>query len=138
MGHNLEFIARDSQQTSLLCFKALQGLRLILSTNIDELDKLARGETLQKNDNTIPSAVSLPRKNTSRTKIKTKTVQDTGKDGFIRKVDGPTDWASSMVRVENLKTLRICFEPINFNNTIRLEYFQLHTIEEITSRISGA
>ena len=57
----------------------------------------------------------------------------------IRKVGEPTDWVSSIVIVEKPnKTLRICLDPRNLNTAVKREHFQLPTIEEITSRISGA
>ena len=58
--------------------------------------------------------------------------------GVIRKVDEPTDWVSSMVIVEKPnKTLRICLDPRNLNTAVKREHFQLPTIEETTSRMSG-
>ena len=60
--------------------------------------------------------------------------------GVIRKVDEPTDWVSSMVVVENPKSnkLRLCLDPKDSNHAIIEENLELPTIEEITSRMTGA
>ncbi|CAC5390471.1 unnamed protein product [Mytilus coruscus] len=55
------------------------------------------------------------------------------------KVDEPTDWVNSLVVVEKPKTgkLRICLDPRNLNKAIK-ETFALPTIEDITTRLTGA
>ena len=59
--------------------------------------------------------------------------------GVIEKVETPTDWVNSMVIVERPdKTLRICLDPRNFNDAVRRVHFQLPTVEEIGSRLTGA
>ena len=62
------------------------------------------------------------------------------KQGVIRKVDRPTDWVNSIAIVEKPGTgrLRICLDPKHLNEAIRREHFQLPTVEEIASRVSGA
>ena len=68
-----------------------------------------------------------------------KALSDMENDDVIRKVDEPTDWVTSIVIVEKPnKKLRICLDPRNLNSAIKREHFQLPTIEEITSRMSGA
>jgi hypothetical protein len=61
------------------------------------------------------------------------------KQGVIRKVDRPTDWVNSIAIVEKPGTgrLRICLDPKHLNGAIRREHFQLPTVEEIASRVSG-
>ena len=58
----------------------------------------------------------------------------------IKKVDQPTDWVNSLVIAEKSKTgkLRICLDPRDLNKAIKREHFQLPTIEDITTRLSGA
>ena len=60
--------------------------------------------------------------------------------GVIRKVDQPTDWVNSLVVIEKpqLKKLCVCLDPRPLNNAIRREHFQLPTLEDITTRLSGA
>ncbi|MCG7876437.1 MAG: RNase H-like domain-containing protein [Candidatus Thiodiazotropha endolucinida] len=156
MGHDLEFYVTDSRQTSLLGFKASQDLGLIkvvLAVNTNELDKLIREHPkafsglgcLEKPykimiDSTVTPVVNPPRKIpvALRKRVK-KALRDMEKDGVIRAVDEPTDWVNSMVIVEKPnKKLRICLDPRNLNTAIKREHFQLPTIEEITSRMSGA
>ena len=60
--------------------------------------------------------------------------------GVIKKVDEPTDWVNSLVVFEKPKSkkLRICLDPRPLNKAIRREHFQLPTLEDITTRLSGA
>ena len=60
--------------------------------------------------------------------------------GVIKKVEIPTDWVNSLVIVEKHKTkqLRICLDPRPLNKAIKREHFQLPTLEDITTRLSGA
>ena len=60
--------------------------------------------------------------------------------GVIKKVEIPTDWANSLVIMEKHKTkqLRICLDPRPLNKAIKHEHFQLPTLEDITTRLSGA
>ncbi|KAK0063547.1 Retrovirus-related Pol polyprotein from transposon 297-like Protein [Biomphalaria pfeifferi] len=60
-------------------------------------------------------------------------------DGFIEKVDHPTAWVNSLVIVEKKGGgLRICLGPRDTNKAIQREHYQLPTIEEIASRLSGS
>lgn len=48
------------------------------------------------------------------------------KDGFIAKVDIPTEWVSFLVIVEKPDgTLRICLDPRDLNKAIKRGHFQL-------------
>jgi len=59
--------------------------------------------------------------------------------GIISKVDGPTDWISSMVVVEKLSgDLRICLDPRNLNQYLKSDQFKIPTVEEMTVRIAGS
>ena len=62
------------------------------------------------------------------------------KKGVIRKVDVPTDWVNSIAIVEKPGTgkLRICLDPRHLNQAIKREHYQLPTVEEIATRVSGA
>ena len=156
MGRELEFYVTDSRQISLLGFKASQDLGLIevvLSVDTNELHKLTREHPkvfsglgcLEKTykiqiDSTVTPVVNPPRKIPAalRKRVK-KALNDMENDGVIRKVDEPTDWVNSMVIVDKPnKKLRICLDPRNLNTAIKREHFQLPTIEEITSRLTGA
>ena len=55
-------------------------------------------------------------------------------------MDQPTDWVNSLVVIEKPKTkkLRICLDPRPLNAAICREHFQLLTIEDITTRLTGA
>lgn len=59
--------------------------------------------------------------------------------GVIKKVDEPTEWVNSIVCAEKSSgKLRICLDPRDLNKAIKREYYQLPTIEEITTRLAGA
>ena len=61
------------------------------------------------------------------------------KTSVIRKIDKPTEWVNTVVVVEKQNGgLRICFDPRDLNKTIKREYYQLPTFEEIATRQSGA
>ena len=62
------------------------------------------------------------------------------RDKFIRKVTEPTDWVNSIVVVEKPKTgkLRICLDPKALNEAIRRPHFQIPTLDDIASQLSGA
>ncbi|XP_061729443.1 uncharacterized protein LOC133534338 [Cydia pomonella] len=59
--------------------------------------------------------------------------------GIIAKVEGPSDWVSSITVVKKSNgDLRICLDPKELNNAIKREHFRLPTIDEIVSNLSGA
>lgn len=59
--------------------------------------------------------------------------------GIIEKVIGPTDWVNSLViTVKKDNSLRLCLDPKPLNCAIKREHFQLPTLDEITSKLSGA
>ena len=59
-------------------------------------------------------------------------------DDIIATVSEPTKWVSSLLLVSKPEKLRICMDPRDLNQTIRREYYQMPTIEEIATRLSGA
>ncbi len=59
-------------------------------------------------------------------------------DGIIAKVDGPTDWVSSMVITEKKDgSLRICLDPQQLNEAIKREHFQIPTFEDVVCQLGG-
>ena len=59
--------------------------------------------------------------------------------GIIARVTVPTEWVSSLVVVPKKDSkLRICLDPRDLNAAIQREHYQLPTIEDIASRLSGA
>ena len=60
---------------------------------------------------------------------------------MIRKVDEPTEWVNSLVVVEKPKSkkLPVCLDPRpRLFTAIRREYYQLPTLEDIMTRLTGA
>ena len=59
-------------------------------------------------------------------------------DDIIATVSEPTDWVSSLLLVSKPGKLRICMDPRDLNRAIKREHYQMPTIEEIATRLSGA
>ena len=79
---------------------------------------------------TIPAAL--------RERVKAE-LDDMEKRRVIRKVEEPTNWFNSMAIVEKPDgSLRICLDPRHLNKAIKREYFELPTIEDITTRMANA
>ena len=92
-------------------------------------------------DPSVPPVVSPPRNQPAaiRERLK-KTLDEMEATGVIRKVDEPTEWVNSLVVVEKPKSkkLRVCLDPRPLNTAIRREHYQLPTLEDITTRLTGA
>lgn len=59
--------------------------------------------------------------------------------GVIQREDAPTDWVSNIVIVERPdKKIRVCLDPYHLNLAVRRCHFQLPTLDEIASSMSGA
>ena len=59
-------------------------------------------------------------------------------DDIIAPVSEPTEWVSSLLLVSKPRQLRICMDPRDLNRAIKREHYQMPTIEEIATRLSGA
>ena len=53
-------------------------------------------------------------------------------------VTEPTQWVSSMLAIAKPNKVRICIDPRDLNRVIRREHYQLPTIDEVSSRLTGA
>ncbi|XP_045446883.1 uncharacterized protein K02A2.6-like [Melitaea cinxia] len=61
------------------------------------------------------------------------------KIGVISKVSHPTEWVNSLVIVDKPNgDLRLCLDPKDLNEVIKRQHLELPTLEEITSKLSGA
>jgi hypothetical protein len=59
--------------------------------------------------------------------------------GVIGKVDEPTEWVNSIVGAEKSNgNVKICLDTRDLNKAAKREYYQLPTIEELTTRVAGA
>jgi transposase InsO family protein len=153
-GRMIEFFVVDTLQPAILGLKTSEDLGFIkiirsvkASTALEKYPSVFRGLgclakpfKIQIDSKACP-VINAPR-NTPvalRERIK-ETLDDMEKYKVIKKVDYPTDWVNSMVVVEKPKTrkLRICLDPKNLNDAIKREHFELPTIDEITTRLTGA
>ncbi|CAC5379137.1 unnamed protein product [Mytilus coruscus] len=153
---NCEFFVTDTNQSPLLGFKASHELGLIhvimtVQTDVDDpvksFPKVFTGlGCLEKPyhikiDSSVNPVINPPRKIPAALREKLKgTLKEMEDKEVIQKVDEPTDWVNSLVVVEKPKTgkLRICLDPRNLNKAIKREHFELPTIEDITTRLTGA
>ena len=62
------------------------------------------------------------------------------KDSIIARVTQPTDWVNSVVLVEKPATnkLRVCLDPKALNESIRRPHYQMPTLDDVVSQLSGA
>jgi hypothetical protein len=59
--------------------------------------------------------------------------------GIISKVHEPREWLHNIVIVEKSnKSLRICLDPRELNKYIEKDYYLIPTLEDLTSKLSGA
>lgn len=58
-------------------------------------------------------------------------------DGYITKVEQPTEWVSSMVAAVRNGKDRICIDPSDLNKVIKREHQPMRTAEEVVSMIPG-
>ncbi|CAC5384578.1 unnamed protein product [Mytilus coruscus] len=156
LDKDCEFFVTDTNQSPLLGFKASNELSLIhvimtVQTDVDDpvkaFPKVFTGlGCLEKPyhikiDSNVNPVINPLRKIPAALREKLKgTLKEIEDKGVIRKVDEPTDWVNSLVVVEKPKRgqLRICFDPRNLNKAIKREHFALPTIEDITTRLTGA
>ena len=62
------------------------------------------------------------------------------RDGIICKVTEPTQWVNALVVCEKPKThkLRVCLDPRPLNKAILRPHYPLPTLEDVTSKLTGA
>ena len=112
---------------------------------VEEYDDVCKGlGNLGKHhiviDKTVPPVVHLPRKVPFglRSKLK-EALRKLVRTDVIARVDGPRDWANSLVIAEKKNgTLRLCLDPRDLNMAIKQEYYPVPTAQEITSNLSEA
>ena len=56
----------------------------------------------------------------------------------IEKVQGPSDWVSSMVVIVKPNKLRLCMDPRDLNCAIKREHYPMVTVEEVAARMPKA
>ena len=152
----LEFHIVDTTQDPILGLSASQELGIVkIVLNIDRgtpqltkrYPKLFQGLGCLKSpyhieiDPSVTPVVCPPRNQPVALRERLKqTLNEMESMGVIRKVDVPTDWVNSLVVFEKPKSkkLHICLDPRPLNKAIRREHFQLPTLEDITTRLSGA
>ena len=152
----IDFYIVDTMQDPILGLSASQELGIIkIVLNVDSNGncftkthpKLFQGlGCLQtpyqiQTDSSIIPVVSPSRNQPAAIRGRLKeTLEEMEAMDVIRKVDKPTEWVNSLVVVEKPKSkkLRVCLDPRPLNKAIRREHFHLPTLEDITTRLTGA
>ena len=80
-----------------------------------------------------PRRIPVPLKAMLKNKI-----SELEKMGVIEKVDGPSDWISSLVAVKKGDKLRICIDPRDLNKAIKRPKFQMPTVDEVLPNLAQA
>ena len=157
--HNLQFYVVDANAPTALGLKACQALSLIkVVMTVDKPDEMTKIDELieefsdvfsgqgclsQEYDIQVKSAIKpvvhAARKLPVSMKEKVKKELDRmEKLKIIRRVDEPTDWVNSMVVVPKADgEVRICLDPRDLNSAIKREHYQMPTLNEITSQLTG-
>ncbi|KAK7111890.1 hypothetical protein V1264_011443 [Littorina saxatilis] len=149
---SLEFQVVDTHSKAVLGLSACVSLGLVQRVDMIEDDTLLsmyadvfkglgcmEDEYTISTDHSVRPVVHASRKVPAALRDDLqKELQRMLKEGVIEKVDYPTDWVNSLVIVEKKGGgLRLCLDPRDLNKAIRREHYQLPTIEEIASRLSG-
>ena len=151
----IDFYIVETTQNPILGLQTSQELGIVkIVLNVDRTNcffkrhfKLFQGLGCLKTpyhikiDHSITPVVSPPRNQPAAIRERLKqTLDEMEATGVIRKVDEPTEWVNSLVVIEKPKSkkLRICLDPRPLNTAIYREHFQLPTLEDITTRLTGA
>lgn len=59
-------------------------------------------------------------------------------NGYITKVDTPTEWVSAMVVSTRNNKIRICLDPLDLNKVVKRAHHPMKTVEDIVSNIPNA
>ena len=104
----------------------------------DGLGEIPGAHTITIED-TVKPVIHAPRRVpvALRSKIKVKLDESVDR-GVIVPVTEPTRWVSSMLAVVKPNKIRICIDPRDLNRVIRRQHYQLPTVDEVTSRLTGA
>lgn len=154
-GHVLQFFVVDTDQDPVLSFRASQDLgiiKVVLNVNrsaesyikqyptvFEGLGCLSKPYDIQLDPSVQPVVTPLRNQPAAlRNRLKA-TLDKMEKMRVIKKVDQPTKWVNSLVVVEKPKTkLRVCLDPRPLNVAIQRKHFQIPTLDNIATRLTGA
>ena len=81
-----------------------------------------------------PRKVPVPLRDTLKSEL-----DNMVKNGILAKVTEPTSWVSSLVIVKKPNgKIRVCLDPRDLNRAIKRSHYPLPSIEEVSTRLSGA
>lgn len=100
---------------------------------------LLPGEYHIEIDETVPGVVHPVRKLPAAIKQKAiDELHEMENNGYITKVEEPTEWVSSMVVSVRKDKIRICLDPKDLNKAVKRAHHPMKTIEEVVQDIPGA
>ncbi|XP_045541431.1 uncharacterized protein LOC123722914 [Papilio machaon] len=160
VNYILDFIIADVDSPPILGCQSCQELNLIKLTlaiskqsNDNFKEKILHeykdvfeglgcmpGEYKIAIDKSVRPVVHAPRKLPVAIKEKVKNkLNEMEMQKIISKVEGPSNWVSSMTVVRKPNgDLRICLDPKDLNKAIKREHFHLPTLDEITTNLAGS
>ena len=103
---------------------------------LDGLGEIPGAHTITIED-TVKPVIHAPGRVALGSKIKAK-LDELVDRGVIVPVTEPTRWVSSMLAVVKPNKIRICIDPRDLNRVIRREHYQLPTVDEVISGLTGA
>ncbi|XP_026686786.1 uncharacterized protein K02A2.6-like [Diaphorina citri] len=102
------------------------------------LGKFPQKYKIRTNDKVMPT-VKPPRRVAFALLEKLKlTLKNMTEKEVIEPVDQPKSWCSNLVIIEKKSgDLRLCLDPADLNQCVEREYYQIPTLEEIKTQLSG-
>ncbi|GFO40350.1 transposon ty3-i Gag-Pol polyprotein [Plakobranchus ocellatus] len=119
--------------------KSLEALLRQYNDTFGELGKMKTEYAMKVKDDVEP-IVSTARKipYAQREKVLNE-LKRMEKLEVIVKEDGPTEWVNPIIVVNKPNgQVRICMDPQRLNQALKREYYQIPTVEEISSKMTGA
>ncbi|CAG2217838.1 unnamed protein product [Mytilus edulis] len=149
----------DMEQDNIISGDFAESLNLVKRIDtIDTIEEIAKPNELShdfpeliKTSGTLPGeyrltvaenakgVVHAPRRIPAAIKEKAITeLRNMEENGYITKVEEPTEWVSSMVVALRKDKVRICIDPKDLNEVIQRENYPLKTIEDVIPLIPDA
>jgi hypothetical protein len=151
---DVKFEVVDLEQENVISGDVAEQLGLIQRMNVVHDDHMAQFEEfpdLVKTTGTLPGTYKIkidsnakgvihgPRRQPAS--LKRRIIEELHimeKNGYITRVEEPTEWVSSMVVSLRKNKVRICIDPGDLNNAIKREHHPMKTVEEVVSEIPEA
>ena len=154
LSFSTEFDIVDINQENILCGRTYEDLGLVMRLDTVESKKLP---DLDEFPDIVHTTGTLPGTYTIKLEPGAKGVihsvrrqpaalkqriveklEEMVKEGYITRVDQPTEWVNSMVVSLRKDKIRICLDPSDLNRAIKREHHPMKTIEEVVASMPNA